>query len=79
MTEETKAAPESGKSDSSGTGGKTKKTAGRPKSSFCVCAGKSITTKVGIKDAGEVVTAEILGGGEDAFQKLVDDKVLVKG
>lgn len=44
---------------------------------FTVAKGKSITTKAGIKQHGDEVTAKIISGGEESFKELVEKDVLV--
>jgi len=41
---------------------------------YYVASGKSILTKAGIKNAGEEITAKMLTGGDEAFQKLINSK-----
>jgi hypothetical protein len=46
---------------------------------FIVASGKSLTSKRGILDAGENVSADDISGGKKAFDILVEKKYIVKG
>lgn len=37
---------------------------------YYVCSGQSVTTKKGLKSEGEMITAEMVGGGEDSLKYL---------
>ena len=41
---------------------------------YYVNKGKSVITKIGMKNAGEKITAGMLTGGEEALKKLVESK-----
>lgn len=48
------------------------------KVAYVVSEGKAITTKRGLLSEGKEIKAEWIGGGEDAFKKLIADKYIVK-
>lgn len=60
---------------------KPKKKRGKPRKgsgSYVVAEGKAVTTKRGMRRAGQPVTEKELAGGRDALETLIDKGTLVE-
>jgi hypothetical protein len=68
MTDKKESAPEDG--EAKATAKPKKEPAKKAPKMYKVAEGKAITTKQGIKGAGEIICADMINGGDEVMQQL---------